>query len=148
MSPRRAASRSAAKISRRGLGAITIRRPAFNVLKKGGQPALRKGATYRYCVKGGKGEVLAAFSKRGRTAVVASSSGSHSAGEVDVGDPAKELRSDARPLGGGLWIERTPPGNRRFVYAVEKGVVRVAGVASRPAGRNEKLLENYLAPLR
>ena len=137
-----------ARISRRGLGAITIRRPAFNVLKKGGQPALRKDSTYSYCVKGGKGKVLAAFSKRGRTAVVASSGAAHAAGGIEVGDRARELGDVARSLGGGLWIERTPPGNRRFVYAAEGGRVVVVGVASRPAGRREKLLAKYLSPLR
>ena len=137
-----------ARVSRRGLGAIRIRRPAFNVLKKGGQPELRKDSTYRYCVKGGTGKVIAAFSKRGRTAVVASTGPSHAAGGIEVGDRAKELGEVARSLGGGLWIERTPPGSRRFVYAAKGGRVSVAGVASRPAGRSEKLLKKYLAPLR
>jgi len=137
-----------ARISRRGLGPITIRRPAFNVLKKGGQPALRRDSTYRYCVGGGKGAVIAAFSKRGRTAVVASSGPLHSAGGIEVGDRARNLGDVARSLGGGLWIERTPPGNRRFVYAAKGGRVVLAGVASRPAGRSEKLLRKYLKPLR
>jgi hypothetical protein len=136
-----------ARISRRGLGALRIRRPAFNVLKRGGQPARRKGTSYTYCAKGG-GEVLAAFSKRGRTAVVASSGRGHSAGGIAIGQRAHELRDVARPLGRGLWIERTPPGNRRFVYVSRKGKVSAAGVASRPAGRNPKALRRHLKPLR
>jgi len=136
------------EITRRGFGAISIRRPAFNVLKKGGQPALREGASYRYCVKGGRGEMLAAFSKRGRTAVVASNAAKHSAGPIEVGDSRKELAEDAGAVGGGLWLERTPPGNRRYLYLVEGNEVSVAGVASRPAGRDAKTLLKQLKPLR
>lgn len=137
-----------AGISRRGFGALRIRRPAFTVLKKGGQPTLREDSSYTYCVQGGAGRTLSAFSKRGRTAVVASSGAFHSAGPIEVGDRQAELRQDARSIGGGLWVERTPPGNRRFVYATKKGKVSVAGVASRPAGRSKKLLKGYLEPLR
>lgn len=137
-----------ARINRRGLGALKIRRPAFNVLKRGGQPAQRKGAAYTYCVSGGEGEVLAAFSERGRTAVVASSGPGHSAGRIEVGDRAKELHDVAGKVGGGLWIERTPPGNRRYVYVVRRGRVEIAGVASRPAGHNKARLLEYLKPLR
>ena len=92
--------------------------------------------------------MLAAFSKRGRTALVASSGAGHAAGGIAVGDRTKELRERARKVGGGLWIERTPPGNRRFVYLVRGGEVSVAGVASRPAGRSKAKLFRYLKPLR
>lgn len=147
VAPERCRARGA-RISRRGFGEITIRRPAFNVLKKAGQPTLRKDASYLYCAKGGKGTVLAAFSKRGRTAVVASSGPEHSAGPIEVGDSRSALSEVARAIGGGLWIERTPPGNRRYVYATKGDRVSLAGVASRPAGRDAKALRRYLKPLR
>jgi hypothetical protein len=139
-----------ARFTRNGLGELRIRRPAFNVLKKGGQPSLRRGSTYRYCVRGGKraGQVVVAFSKRGRTALVAGSGKHQSAGGISVGDDAGALGGAARMVSPGLWIERHPPGKRRFVYGTRGGHVSFAGVASRPATHSKKALKGYVEPLR
>lgn len=92
--------------------------------------------------------MLVSFSPRGRAAVIASDAPEHSAGPIGVGDPQQDLEGIARKISPGLWIERTPPGDRRFVYVTEDGNVSVVGVASRPAGHSAAALKGYLEPLR
>jgi hypothetical protein len=137
-----------AEIDRRGYRQLTIRRPAFNVLKQGGQPTHRDGSFYSYCVKGGKGEMLVAFSPRGRAGLIASNASHHSAGPIRVGDTQGAVADGSRQVSPGLWVERTPPGNRRFIYVTRNGKVDVVGVASLPAGHSTATLKRYLKPLR
>ncbi len=61
------------RIKRKGFGKLKLKRDAFATLKAGGQPALRDGSSYLYCVSGsGSARTLVAFDKRERAAVVAS----------------------------------------------------------------------------
>ena len=136
-----------ARFRHNGFGALRLRAPAFKVLRRGGQPSLRDGRSYLYCVRGSaSARLLVGFSGRGRATVVAGSGRKHSAGGIGVGDPARDLRGAARPVGGGLFVERVR-GKRRFVYLVRGGRVRVAGVAKRSAS-GRKALKRYLKPLR
>lgn len=140
------------RITRKGFGALKLKRPAFNMLRKGGQPTLRDDSSYLYCVAGSdSARMLAAFSKRGRAAVIASSGKKAKAGGVKVGSSMKELSDRAKPIGssgGGIWVERKPRGKARFVYVVKGGKVRAVGVATRPAVRSKGALKKYLKPLR
>ena len=141
--------RARMRITRKGFGALRLRRSAFAVLRRGGQPARRGGDSYRYCVAGSKrARVLAAFDSRGRAAVVASDAPRHRAGAIAVGDPVQRLRGRTGDRGGGIWVERKPGGRARYVYLVGGGKVRAAGVATRSAAKSQRALRGYLQPLR
>ncbi|MEO7198502.1 MAG: hypothetical protein ABIZ50_08520 [Solirubrobacterales bacterium] len=136
-----------ARITRRGFGAMRINRPAFGILRKGGQPSLRRARSYRYCVRHG-GRLLVGFNKRGRAALVAGSGRHHSAGPIGVGDRESELRGKATRISRGLWIERIQPGRLPFVYGTKAGLVTFAGVVSRRASHSTARLKQLLKPLR
>jgi hypothetical protein len=122
-----------ARITRRGLGPLRLGRSAFATLKKGGQPAKRRGNAYLYCVRGEKRPGVVVFFKRnGRKALLVAGDGKRfSAGGVRVGAPVSALRGKARHLGGSnIWLERKK-GKRRFLYVVRNHRVRVVGTAAR-----------------
>ena len=148
-SPPRAAGRSergsaAAASARSRSGA-----PPSTCSRRAGQPALRKGSAYTLLREGrrrrGRGRVQQARADRGRRERAAPGT---RPGGIEVGDRTKELRERARTVGGGLWIERTPPGNRRFVYRVRgrRGEHRRGRLAARRPQQGK--LFRYLKPLR
>ena len=47
--------------SRRLLGRVPLGAHAYDLMRRAGQPSSRPGAYYRWCVKGSKGAVTAAF---------------------------------------------------------------------------------------
>ena len=147
--PERCVARDA-RIGHGRLGPIAIDASPFGLLKRGGQPGKRSGSSYTYCVRGaGAGtRVVAVFDRRDRVAFVAGEGSDQTAGPIEVGDPRSALRSSAREIGAGLWIERTPPGDTRFVYATRDGRVSVVGVASRPVARKLGTLAKYMSELR
>ena len=143
--PRTSCLAKRAKISRRGIGAITIRRPAFNVLKKGGQPAQRKGATYNYCVKGGRGKV-AAGSAAGRRWSRAPPGAIRPGGSAwAIGRRASAASpADSAAGSGSSGRPRQPP--LRLCGQAGQGPRRRRRLPA--GGPHEKLLVKYLEPLR
>ncbi len=136
-----------ARIGRKGYGALKLKRDAFDALKRGGQPSVRAGSSYLYCVKGSaKSQVLAAFDKRERAAVVASSGRRARAGGVRVGSSATKLAGKAK--GRGAIRVGTGRGKSRYVYLVRGGKVRAVGVATKKAAKSKRALKRNLKPLR
>ena len=135
------------RIGRKGYGALKLKRDAFEVLKRGGQPSLRDGSSYLYCVTGSaKAQVLAGFDERDRAALVASSARKARAGGVRVGSSARKLAGKAK--GRGSVRIGTGRGKRRYVYVVRGGKVRAVGVATKRTAKSKRALKRHLKPLR
>jgi hypothetical protein len=137
-----------AAFTRRGLGRVRLGKTAIQVLRRAGQPSSRPGSLYRWCVKRSRGAVTAAFDKRGRVALVASSARRHRSGRVHPGSRARILRGRAKKRKGGLWIGRRVRRGARRVYLVRKGRVRVVAIAKRSLARRRGALRKLLRAAR
>ena len=137
-------------IRRSGSGPLVLGTEAFDLLREAGQPALRTGTDYRYCLQGEQdGTMLAAFDGDGRVAVVAGNGSRQSVKGVRIGQGRSGLGSSARKLAPGLLVRRAPGrGGSVFVYALRKHRVIAAGVATAAAARSTAELQRAMKPLR
>jgi hypothetical protein len=90
--------------------------------------------TWRWCIRRKHPEnshrkVSAVFGG-GRVRLIASTLPRHRAGEIAPDMPASDLRGVARPLGHGLWGQRTLRGSE-FIYGTRRGRVSFTGVTKR-----------------
>ncbi len=143
--PAQACRSARGRFTRRGLGRarVGLSTPAF--LRRAGQPAVRRGRVYRYCVTGPRNrraKVVTVFTRGERAGLVASTAGGHTALKVGKGDRSKRLRGKVRRLGRGLLVRRA--GSRRIVYGVRKGRVRYVAVAAKSVASSRKRLRAYL----
>jgi hypothetical protein len=109
-------------------------------------PAPRRGTrhSWRWCVKGGKGTVAAAFTRRGRVALVTTTAPRHGNRRIHPGTRVRALRRAyprRRSLGRGL-VRANPRSPRLF--GVRRGRVRYIGVTTPRALRKSKALRSYL----
>ncbi len=137
-------------IRRSGSGPLVLGTEAFDLLREAGQPALRTGTDYRYCLQGEQdGTMLAAFDGDGRVAVVAGNGSRQSVKGVRIGQGRSGLGSSARKLAPGLLVRRgSGRGGSVFVYALRKHRVIAAGVATAAAARSTAELQRAMKPLR
>jgi Tol biopolymer transport system component len=108
------------------------------------RPPRRTRRSLRWCVKGGRGTVAAAFTRKGRVALVATTAPRHGNRRVRPGVSARRLRRTyrrRRSLGRGL--VRASPLSRRL-FGVRRGRVRYIAVASRHTIANRRALRSYL----
>jgi hypothetical protein len=100
--------------------------------------------SYRYCVRDSSGQVRAAFSSRGRVALVATTAPAHGNRKLRPGSPARALRRAyprRRGMGPGLFrVSRRSP----RVIGVRNGRVRFFAVASRSLLRDGRALTRHL----
>jgi hypothetical protein len=107
-------------------------------------PVKRTRRSWRWCVKGGNGTVSAAFSAKGRVALVSTTARSHGNRGVRPGVRIKRLRRAyprRRALGRGFY--RASPGSPRLI-GVRGGKVRFIAVAPRSLVRDRRALRSYL----
>ena len=121
-----------------GIGPLRLGASFQPVLYAAGQPSVRSGQAYQYCVAGpgnrGAG-VAAVFGTDGNVAMLLSTSRGYRAGGLAPGAGASRIARRARSLGGGLWLGLRLAGAARFLYGVRRGrVVYVAVVRGREAG--------------
>jgi microsomal dipeptidase-like Zn-dependent dipeptidase len=146
--PRTSCRKRRAAFTRRGLGRVRLGKTAVQVLRRAGQPSSRPGSLYRWCVKRSRGAVTAAFDKRGRVALVASSARRHRSGKVHPGTRARILKGRAKRRKSGLWIGRRVRRGARRVYLVRKRRVRVVAIAKRSLVRRPGALRRLLRAAR
>ena len=131
------------RFSRRGLGLarLGLRPEAF--LRRAGQPSLRKGRLYRYCVRGRRTRVNVVFTPSGKAGLIASNAIGHTtSGKVGPGDRSSRLRGRTKRFGKSFRIRRA--GRSRILYRVRRGRIRYVAVATRSVTKSGKRLRAYL----
>ena len=114
------------------------------LLRRVPAPRRRTRRSWRWCVKGGKGMVSAAFTRRGRVAVVSTSAPRHGNRRVRPGARTRVLRRayrHSRALGHGL-VRAGPRSTQLF--GVRRARVRYIAVGSRTTIARRKALRTYL----
>jgi hypothetical protein len=133
-----------APIGPRNVGRVRIGRTRRQLLRRVPAPRRRTKRSWRWCVKGGKGTVSAAFTRRGRVALVITTAPRHGNRRIHPGTKVSRLRvayRRRRAIGRGLL--RASPHSPRF-FGIRKGRVRYIGVASRSTLRSRKVVRRYL----
>jgi hypothetical protein len=134
------------RLTRTGLFSIKRGDTPNQLLRRAGQPASRKGRTWRYCVQGNrnrKAEVTAVYTPSGVVGLVGTNAYGHRAMRVGRGMRASRLRGKARRFGKGVLARRIGGGDR-IVYGVRKGRVSYMAVASRSVAKRPGRLRPYL----
>jgi alpha-glucosidase (family GH31 glycosyl hydrolase) len=131
-------------LNERGVGrSIRVGRSRRALLGTRPRPVLRRRARLRWCVNRG-GSVRAAFDRRGRALLVASTAPRHGARGVRRLTSFRTLRrrfGSLRRVAGGLY--RAGPRSRRF-FGVRRGRVRYVAVADRRLLRSPRALRRYV----
>jgi hypothetical protein len=114
------------------------------LLRRAGQPGTRTGRVWQWCVQGKRNEgteLVAAFSKGGRVALVGSTARGHRTQTIERGElpPAS-----AKPFGKDVVVTKAPKGST-FVFGLDKGRVAYLAVASRSAAKTPAQLRTYLS---
>jgi hypothetical protein len=133
-----------AHFRRRGLGRVRLRHSRRALQRRAGRPRVRRRRAWRYCVRRG-GRVLVAFSRRGRSVLVASTARGHWIGRI-------RPRAGARRLGRGARGARRAGGGIRFssprfphtVFGVRRGRVRFVAVADASILKRGRTLRRYV----
>ncbi len=143
------------QITSNGMGRQRLAVDPVTLLRSGGQPSLRRGRIYRYCVTGRanrKSRAAAVFTRGNRVALIVSNALGHGTitrahhgrrVRISHGTFASRLHGRAHKIAKGLYVRRAK-GGRRFVYGVRKGRVSFVGVAIKSVGSSKKKLRAYL----
>ena len=133
-----------APIGPRNIGRIRLGLTRRQLLRRVPSPRRRGRGAWRWCVKGGRGAVVAAFDRRGRVALAATTAPRHGNRRIHPGSSVRAMRRAyprSRPLGRGLVrANRTSP----RLLGIRRGRVRHVAVASRATIRKRKVLRAYL----
>lgn len=131
-------------IGRRNIGRLGIGLTRRRLLRQAPAPRRRTARSWRWCIKGSRGSVRAAFSPRGRALLLVTSGPRHGNRGVRPGAPAARLARAYRArrgLGRGIFA-LGPRGTR--IVGVRGGKVRFTGVASRALVADPRALRRYL----
>jgi hypothetical protein len=131
-------------IGPRNIGRVRLRLTRRRLSGRVPTPVKTTRRSWRWCVKSGKGTVSAAFTRKGRVALVATTARSHGNRGVRPGVKLSRVRRAyrrRRGLGRGLY--RAGPRSPRLI-GVRRGRVRYIAIASRKLIRNRKALRSYL----
>jgi hypothetical protein len=131
-------------IGPRNIGRVRLGLTYAALLRRAPAPRRRTRRSWRWCVKGDRGEVRAAFSPRGRVALVATTAPRHGNRRIRPGTRLIALSRAyprRRSLGRGLY--RAGPGSRRLI-GVRSGRVRLVAVASSSLIRSRRALRAHL----
>jgi 3',5'-cyclic-AMP phosphodiesterase len=133
-----------APIGPRNIGRVRLGLTRRALLRRLPAPRRRTKRSWRWCAKGGKGTVAAAFTKKGRVALVATTAPAHGNRRVHPGTRARALRRAyprRRTLGRSLL--RAGPNSPRLL-GVRAGRVRYIAVAARRTIAQRRTLKVYL----
>jgi hypothetical protein len=119
-----------ASIGARGIGRVRVGLTRRRLARRVPGAGTETKRAWRWCVKGSRGRVLAAFTKKGKVALVATTARRHG---------SRALRPGMRTSRRGTFRVGS-----RLVVGVRRGKVRFVAVASRGVVRNRKLLRRYL----
>jgi hypothetical protein len=133
-----------APIGPKNIGRVRLGLTRKQLLKRVPAPRKRSKRGWRWCVKGGKGKVTAAFTKKGRVALVATSAPHHGNRKIHPGTSTRALkRAYSRRRAVGRSIVRANKRSPRF-FGIRKGRVRYVAVTSRKTLAKRKTLRAYL----
>jgi hypothetical protein len=119
------------RIGRRNIGRVRIGLSRRRLARRVPGPGTERRRSWRWCVKRSRGKVRAAFSTKGRVALVATTARRHGSRRLHPG-----MRVRGRDL-------RRLLGPRR-VIGVRRGKVRFIAVTTPRVARNRRLLRRYL----
>jgi hypothetical protein len=131
-------------IGRRGIGRIRLGMTRKALARRLPAPRRKTKRSWRWCVKGGKGSLSAAFSKSGRVTLVATTAARSGKRNVLPGSSTAQLRRRyPRRQTLGRSIIRAGARSSR-IFGVRGGKVRYLAVASPRTIARRKLLRGYL----
>jgi triacylglycerol esterase/lipase EstA (alpha/beta hydrolase family) len=133
-----------APIGPSNIGRVRLGYTRARLLSRVPAPRKRSARAWRWCVKGGRGSVLAAFTRGGRVALVATTAPGHGNRRVLPGTRAAGFRRaypGRRGLGRSLF--RARPHSARLI-GLRAGRVRFEAVASRAVIARRRDLRAYL----
>jgi hypothetical protein len=131
-------------IGPRNIGRVRLGYARRRLLRLPVKPVRRTSRSYRYCVKGGSGRVVAVFSRRGRVVLVTTTARGHGNRGLRRGARARAFRraySRSRALRAGVY--RANPRSPRLI-GVRGGRVRFFAVANRRLVRRPRALARHL----
>ena len=133
-----------APIGPRNVGRVRLGMTRKALLKRVPAPRRRTKRSWRWCVKGGKGTVSAAFTRKGRVALAATTAPHHGNRRIHPGTSTRALaRSYPRRRGIGRTLLRANPRSPRF-FGIRHRKVRFVAVTSRRTIAKRKTLRAYL----
>ncbi len=131
-------------IGSRNIGRVRLRAARRGLLRRVPGPGTTTRRSWRWCIRGSRGRVSAAFTAKGRVALVATSGRSHGNRRLRPGAPVRRLRAAyprRRLVGRGLF--RASARSTR-VIVVRRGRVRSIAVAPKGMIARPKTLRRYL----
>jgi hypothetical protein len=132
-------------IGQRNIGRVGLRMTRRGLLRRVPAPRRRTKRSWRWCVKGGKGTVAAAFTKGGRVALVSTTAPGHGNRRVRPGTRKRALRhAFPRRRALGPTLLRVGP-RSPVLLGVRRGRVRYFAVGSRRTIARRKALRAYLS---
>jgi hypothetical protein len=133
-----------APIGPRNVGRVRLGMTRKALLKRVPAPRRRTKRSWRWCVKGGKGTVSAAFDRKGRVALASTTAPHHGNRRIHPGTSTRALaRSYPRRRGIGRTLLRANPRSPRF-FGIRHRKVRFVAVTSRRTIAKHKTLRAYL----
>ena len=131
-------------IGRRNIGRLGLGLSRRRLLRQAPAPRTRTRRSWRWCVKGSRGQVRAAFSRRGRARLLVSTATGHGNRGARPGSPALRLVSRyPRLRAAGRGILRAGPRSNKIV-GVRGGTIRFTGLATRDLIARPRTLRHYL----
>jgi hypothetical protein len=131
-------------IGPRNIGRVRLGLTRKTLARRVPAPRRKTKHSWRWCVKGGKGTVSAAFTKKGKVALVAATSSRYGNRKVFPGSKTSRLRrSFPRRKAVGKAVVRANSKSPRL-FGVRKGKVRYVAVTSRKTIGKRKTLRAYL----
>ena len=131
-------------IGPRNIGRVRLGLSRRALLRRLPAPRRRSKRSWSWCVKGGKGRVSAAFTRRGRVALVATTAPHHGNRRVHPGTRVRILRrAYPRLRAVGRRLVRANPRSRRL-FGVRRGRVRYVAVTFRRTIARRARLRAYL----
>ncbi len=133
-----------APIGPRNIGRVRLGLPRSQLLRSMPAPRRTTHRSWRWCVKGGKGTVTAAFTRAGRVALVTSTAPRHGNRGTHTGTRLSALRrAYPRARAIGRTLLRANPRSPRLI-GLRRGKARYVAVTSRRIVAKRKTLRGYL----
>ena len=133
-----------ARVGRRGVGRVRLGLTRSGLRRRLPAPTRRTARSWSWCVRGGRGQVAAVFTKRGRVALARTTAPGHRARRVHPGSSRRALRRAfprRRSLGRG--VVRAGPHSGRL-FGIRRRRVRFVAVTSRRVIVRRRTLRRYL----
>jgi hypothetical protein len=133
-----------APIGPQNIGRVQLGLTRKALLRRVPAPRRRTKHSWRWCVKGGKGTVSAAFDRKGRVALVTTTAPHHGNRRIHPGTTTRALaRAYPRGRAVGRALLRANPRSPRL-FGIRRGKVRYVAVTSRRTIARRKTLRTYL----